>query len=83
MHPIIEYEIAKARIADRQRQAEQAAIARAARRHRRALIPHGSYPAVGLARRIVAAVPARLWRAPDRSRRLPACQPLAPCSACA
>jgi hypothetical protein len=29
--PIIEYEITKARIADRQRQAEQAAIARAAR----------------------------------------------------
>ena len=82
MHPIIEYEITQARIADRQRQAEQAAIARAARSYRRAAIPHGSHRAVGLARRILTAMPAYRWHAPTRTRPLPACQPLAPCSTC-
>ena len=83
MHPTIDYEITKVRIADWQRQAERAAIARAARRYRRAVIPQGSYPAVGLARRILTAMPARRWRVPARSRPLPTCQPLAPCNTCA
>ncbi len=83
MHPTIEYEISQARIADRQRQAERAAIARAARRYRRTVIPQGCYPAVGLARRIRATMPARRWPALARSRPLPACQPPAPCSTCA
>ena len=83
MHPTIEYELTKARIASRQCQAERAAIARGARRNRRAVIPHGSYPAAGLTRRILAAMPARRWRGPARSRPLPVCQPLTPCHTCA
>jgi len=61
MHPAIEAEIIKARIADRQRQAGRIAIARAARRASRGVTEQGRYPAVGLA-------PPR----PDRSGRPPA-----------
>lgn len=53
MHPAIEAEITKARIAGRQRQADRIAIARAARRASRGVAAPGRYPAVGLARRVL------------------------------
>jgi hypothetical protein len=82
MHPTIEYEITKARIADRQRQAEQVAIAQAARRACRALTPQCPYLAIGLARRVLTLLavrgrPASAWSRPLAARRRPA-----PCNTC-
>jgi hypothetical protein len=74
MHPTIQYEITKAQIADRQRQAERAAIAQATRRGRRALTAQRCYPAAGLARRVLTLLAARDSPAPARSRPLP-CPP--------
>ena len=80
MHPTIQYEITKARIADERRRADQNAIAGAARRGHRALIQQRRYPAAGLARRVITlAVRGRLT--PARSQ--PGCGPSAPCQACA
>lgn len=78
MHPTIQYQIAKAQIADRQRRADQNAIARSARRGHRALTPQRPYPAAGLARRLLTLLaphgrPARVQ---------PGCQLPAPCHAC-
>lgn len=83
MHPIMEYEIAKARIADLQRQADQTAIARAARKASRGLTSPGCHPAAGLARRVLTVLAARSLPASAPSRQLAACQPLAPCRICA
>ena len=83
MHPSIEAEIIKARIADQQRQADRIAIARAARRASRGVTAQGRYPAVGLARRVLTVVAARRLPALARSRQLPAHQPSAPCRTCA
>jgi hypothetical protein len=47
MHPTIQYEITRARIADLQRRAGQDAIAHAARRGHRALILPRRYPCRG------------------------------------
>jgi hypothetical protein len=69
MHPTIEYEIARARIADRRRQADRIAM--------------GRYPAVGLARRILTVLDARRLGVPARSWPLAACQPPACCTTCA
>ncbi|HYB46052.1 MAG TPA: hypothetical protein VED20_01660 [Streptosporangiaceae bacterium] len=82
MHPAIEAEIIKARIADRQRQAGRIAIARAARRASRGVTEQGRYPAVGLPRRVLTVLAARRLPALARSRHLPARQPSAPCSVC-
>jgi hypothetical protein len=88
MHPTIQAEIVKAQIADRQRQANRAAIAQAARRARNGLPPHGPGQAPGLPQRILialtalTALAARRRSAPARPRVLPACQPLAGCNAC-
>jgi hypothetical protein len=75
MHPTIQYEIAKAQIADRHRQSGRQVTARAARAARRALTAHCPCPPVGLARRVFTPLHVR-------SRRLSACPPLAPCNAC-
>jgi hypothetical protein len=82
MHPPIEAEIAKARIADLQRQADRIAIARAARRASRGVTAQGRYPAVGLARRVLTVMAARRLSALARSLQLPDHQPPAPCSTC-
>jgi hypothetical protein len=82
MHPTIQYEITKARIADLQRRASQDAIAHAARRGHRALILQRRYPAAGLARRVVSLLASRGRLTPARSR--PGCRPSpARCQACA
>lgn len=89
MHPTIEYELIKARTADRQRQADQTAIAQAARRASRGETSPGRHPAAGLARRVLtvlatrAALAARQLPATTPSRPLAACQPPAPCNTCA
>ena len=83
MHPTIEYEITRARIADRRRQAARIAIAQAASRAARQRTAQGRYPADGLARRIRTALDARRLGVPARSRQLAACQPPACCSTCA
>jgi hypothetical protein len=83
MHPTIQHQIAQARITDRQRQADRAAIARAARAARRGLTSQGPYPGVGLACRALSRLAARGLPALARSRRRPACRPLAPCDTCA
>lgn len=82
MHPAIDYEIAKARLADSQRQADQAAIAHAARQARLALAPPAEYPAAGLARCALSLLAARGWLARGRPRPLRACPPSAPCATC-
>ena len=82
MHPTIQAEIVKARIADRQRQANRVATAQAARRARSGLPSPGPGRAVRLPWRILTALAARRRPAPARPRRLPACQPLASCSTC-
>jgi hypothetical protein len=82
MHPAIQAEIAKARIADLQRQANRVATVQAARRARCGLLPHGPGQAAGLPWRILTALAARRRPAPARPGRLPACQPLASCSTC-
>jgi hypothetical protein len=81
MHPTIQYEITKARIADLQRRAAQNAIAHAARRGHRALIVQRRYPGAGLARCVVTLLGARGRLTPARSR--PGCRPSARCQACA
>jgi hypothetical protein len=83
MHPTVAYEIAKARLADQRRQAEQAAMTRAARLARRALAPPPAYPAAGLARRALSLLAAAGRAVHGRSRPSAACQPLAPCAGCA
>jgi hypothetical protein len=80
MHPTIQAEIAKARTADQQRQANRVAIAQAARKARNGELPHGADQAAGLAWRILAALAAR--RRPAPARQVPACQPLAGCNTC-
>ncbi len=82
MHPAIEYELIKARIADLQRQAEQDATARAALRARQGQTPRRLHRAAGLTRRVLAALAVRGQLAPARLRAQPACQPPALCSAC-
>ncbi len=82
MHPAIEYEITKARIADLQRQAEQNATARAAPRARQGQTPPRLHRAAGLTRRVLAALAIRGQPAPARPRPQRACQPPALCSAC-
>jgi hypothetical protein len=77
MHPTIQYEITKARIADLQRRADQDAVARDARRGHRTLILPRRYAAAELARRAVTVLAAR-----GRLTR-PGCRPPAPCQACA
>jgi len=61
MHPIMGYEVAKARIADRHRQADRDRMARAARLDRkegtRRLVP--GHRAITLARRVLAALGGR------------------------
>jgi hypothetical protein len=81
MHPTIQYEITKARIADLQRRAGQDAIAHTARRGHRVLILPRRYPAAGLVRRVVTLLAARGRLTPARSR--PRCRPSAPCQSCA
>jgi hypothetical protein len=83
MHPTIEYQIARARLADRRRQAEQAAIACAARRARLALAPPPAYPAAGLARRVLGLIAARGRAVRGQTRPLPARPASAPCVGCA
>jgi hypothetical protein len=80
MHPTIEYEITKARLAGRQRQAGQAAIARAARRARLAPAPPPAYPAAGLTRRVLSLLAARGRAVQGRTQPLPACLPPASCA---
>jgi hypothetical protein len=82
MHPTIQAEVAKARAADQQRQANRVAIARAAGKARGSLLPHGPVQAAGLAWRILAVLAARRRPAPARPTQLPACQPLAGCNTC-
>jgi hypothetical protein len=79
MHPTVEYQIAKVRIADWQRQADRIAIAHAASRASRGLTWPGRHPAAGLARRVFTVLARRRLPATARSRQL-ACQPLASCS---
>ena len=79
MHPTIEYEIAKALIAGWQRQAGQAATARAVRR---ALAHRHPRPAAGLARRILT-LPARGRAARAHARPRGACPSPASCTSCA
>jgi hypothetical protein len=81
MHPAIQAEIVKARTAGQQRQADRAAIARAARKARGGPLPHGADQAAGLAWRILAALAGRRPAA-ARPRQQPACQPLAGCTTC-
>jgi hypothetical protein len=81
MHPTIQYEITKARIADLHERAAQNAIARTARRGHRALTRQPHYPAAGLARRVITLSAARGRLTPARSR--PECRPSARCQACA
>lgn len=83
MHPTIEYEITRARLADRRRKAEQAVVAHAARRARPALAPPPAHPAAGLARRVLALLADR-GRAVQQRRPqpLPACPPSTPCATC-
>lgn len=83
MHPTIEYEITRARIADRRRQADRIAIAQAASRAAADGPRGGRYPAVGLARRILTELDARRLGVPTRAPQLAACQPPACCSTCA
>ena len=81
MHPTMQYEITKARIADLRRQAGQDAIARGARREHRALTPpppYPAYPAAGLARRVFTSLAGHGRPTPARS----SCQPSAVCQAC-
>ena len=82
MHPTIDYEIARARLADWQRQAGQAAIAHAARQARLALAPPPAYPAAGLGRRALSLLAAPGWAARGRPRPLRACPPSASCATC-
>jgi hypothetical protein len=82
MHPTIQAEIARARIAGRQHQASRAAIAQAAIRARGGLLPPGPGQAAGLPWRVLTALATRRRPAQARPRRLPACQPLASCSTC-
>jgi len=82
MHPAIDYELIKARIADLQRQAEQDAAAWAAFRARQGHAPHRLHRAAVLTRRVLAAAAIRARPAPARQRRLPGCQPPTPCRAC-
>lgn len=82
MHLTIDYEIAKARLADWQRQADQAAIAHAARQARLALALPPACAAAGLARRALSLLAARGWLVRGRPRRLRACPPSAPCATC-
>lgn len=79
MHPTIEYEIAKALIADWQRQAGQAATARAVRPARAHRHPR---PAAGLARRVLT-LPARGRAALAHARPRAACPSPASCTSCA
>jgi hypothetical protein len=89
MHPTIAYELIEARTADRQRQADQTALAQAARRASRGETSPGRHPAAGLARRVLTVLAARTvlatrrLPAPTRPRPIAACQPLAPCTTCA
>ena len=83
MHPTIEYEIAQALIADRQRQAGQPATARAAGRARRALALRHPRPAAGLARRVLAPLATRGRAAREHSRPRAACPPTACRTSCA
>jgi hypothetical protein len=83
MHPAIEYEITKAQLAERRRHAEQAAIARAARRARPAPAPPPAHPAAGLARRVLSLLAARSRAVQGPPQPLPACPPPAPCASCA
>jgi hypothetical protein len=80
MHPTIEYEIAKALIAGWQRQAGQAATARAVSR---ALAHRHPRPATRMARRVLTLLAARgrAARAHDRPRS--ACPSPASCASCA
>lgn len=80
MHPTIEYEIAKAKIAGWQRQAGQAATARAVRR---ALAHRHPRPADGLARRVLTLPAARGRAARARARPRAACPSPASCISCA
>lgn len=78
MDPTVQYQIAKARIADRQRRADQDAITRSARRGHRTLTPQRPNPAAGLARPLLTLLaphgrPARVQ---------PGGQLPAPCQAC-
>lgn len=82
MHPAIEYAIAQARLADRRRHAEQAAIAHAARRARPALAPPPAHPAAGLVRRVLAVLAGRGRAVQRQPQPLPACPPPAPCASC-
>jgi len=82
MHPTIEYEIAKALIAGRQRQAGQAASARAVGRARRALAPRHPRPAAGLARCVLALLVPRGRASRVQSRPRAACPSAVPCPNC-
>jgi hypothetical protein len=82
MHPTIQAEIARARIAGRQRQANQVAIAKAAIRARDGLLPPGPGQVAGLPGRMLTTLAAHRRPARARPGRLPACQPLASCSTC-
>lgn len=82
MHPAIAYEITKARLADQQRHAGQAAIADAARRARRAPAPRPAHPAARLARRVLALAAAGGRAVPGQPQPLPACAAAAPCPSC-
>jgi hypothetical protein len=63
MHPLISYELAKARVSDLHRQAQRDALARAAHRARRARTRRPGHPAPGhpsvAVRRLLTALGAR------------------------
>ena len=83
MHPVITSQIAAAQIADRQRQAERYAIARAARRAHRSPAPPRLRLAAALACRVLGplAVCGRVMQL--QSGPLPAFPPTASCTSCA
>ena len=82
MHPTVAYEIAKARIADQQRQSQRNALAQAARRAHRTSTPWRLHLAVALAHRVVTLAGGQGGAARPRSRPQAARSPSAPCAGC-
>jgi hypothetical protein len=81
MHPVILSEITAARIADRQREAERRAIARAAGRAHSRPAPRHLHLAA-LVRRALTALAVRSRAVRAQSRPLAACPPVASCAGC-
>jgi hypothetical protein len=82
MHPLIMSETTSVRIADRRRQTELHAIARAARRAHRSPAPQRLRPAVALAGRVLAPLAARSRAMGVQARPQPGCPSAAWCPTC-